>query len=557
MKIVVSVILLVILSLSVIAQEHCIQFPAKKINIIANPSFEDASEACFSNYIFTHSNATITAWTNLHEITPIAYVDRCSNFSMTDKVLINDYETARRWFKISDARSMSFSITFPPVMPLPLPNGNAALLITDKAEPPGLIINLDSAYIKSYAATCLLQPLQKDSLYRLDFSLGFGQQSEGDVNYTDTTVYVVRDGDTLPRTIYYTNYSKANNGISNPQETIAIYGKQDCKGFLNYPYFKSCPVNQGWVQLGSVTVNGTPGNWVRASIPFIAPANMSALAIGPGCQKMTRTSDTSYFYQYYIDDLQMYKPSIGRPSLVIASGSLCDRNVTLQLNPAGVYKATDLQWFKNNIPIAGASGDMLHITANGQGYYQCRVQNDTVCLYTDSMAVFWQFPPPADLLGKTDTTLCLSDSIVLHLNAGDGATYRWQDGSTDTAFKVTGPGTYSVTVTNACGPTTISKKVNYRTCLDSLLIPTAFTPNGDGKNDYFRPSYYYTIGDHYNLTVFNRYGQLLFTSNNIYTGWDGTYKGILQPSGTYIYQVSYKRRNDKTYYAKGTITLIR
>lgn len=553
----IGIILLVILSLTVTAQQHCIQYPAKKIDVIANPSFEDASETCFSNYIFTGSGATVNGWTNLHEIVPIGYADRCSNFSLADKVLINDYETARKRFRISDATTMSFTITFPPVMPLPLPNGNAALLITDKAEPPGLTFNNDSEYIKSYAATCLLQPLQKDSLYRLDFSLGFGQQADGSVTYTDTTVYVVRDGDTLPRTIYNTTYTKANNGISNPRETIAVYGKRDCRKFSNYPYFKSCPVNQGWIELGHVTVNGTLGSWVRASISFAAPDDLSAFAIGSGCQKAERTADTAYFFQYYIDDLQMYKPAVGRPSLVIASGGLCDHDVILQLNPTGVYKATDLQWFKNNIPIAGAIGETLHVTANGQGYYQCRVQNDTVCLYTDSIKVFWQFPPPAGLLGKSDTTLCVGDSTILHVNAGDGATYLWPDASTDTLFKVTAPGTYRLTVTNACGPTIMSKKVDFTACLDSLLIPTAFTPNGDGKNDVFKPVYYYAIGKQYNLTVFNRFGQLVFTSNNISKGWDGTYNGTQQPEGTYIYQVSYKRRNDKAYYAKGTVTLIR
>lgn len=550
MKCIAGIILSMFLSLTVTAQQQCRQFPVRKIDIIPNPSFE-VGNGCPSNYLFPGSHTSIIGWTSLHPTVPAGYVSRCSDFIISDSSISVDHGLAQ-WF--TEPRGLTLEITSPPVMPQPLPDGNATLLITDRAR----ISNRqrDSDYVKTYMATCLLQPLQKDSLYRLDFSLGFGVQTTQNLVRNDR-YYLTATGDTvwIRDSSYFA--AKAKNGVSNQEETIAIYGKSDCTHFSSYQYNYRCLKNEGWTELGTVTIKGTPGTWTNTSIAFAAPENMQAFAIGPGCQKVTRTSDTAYFFQYYIDNLQMYTTNIQRPAVVQAAGNQCNKTATLQLNPAGLYKATDLQWYKNSVPIAGAYGDTLHVATAGQGWYQCRVQNDSICVLTDSFGVFWQYRPPIDFLGKGDTTVCFTDSILLKANAGFGAIYLWQDGSTQPTLKVTKPGNYHVTITNACGVTTLSKKIDFTTCTDSLLIPTAFTPNGDGKNDEFKPVYYYTIGNQYNIIIFNRFGQLLFTSNNISKGWDGTYKGILQPAGTYIYQVTYKRRNDKTYYTKGTVTLIK
>ncbi len=555
MKSTVATALLIIIPFIIKAQKHCIQFPGKKLDIIANPSFEIASGNCLSNYVFNSSRMVILNWYSLHQIVPVAYVTRCFNFALWDSLLVSDNEAAKSIFP--NRLATEAFLTFPPVMPQPLPDGNAALLITDKARPPGQ--TGDSTDAKGYAATCLLQPLQKDSLYRLDFSVGFGQQAQGSITYSDTTATVIiGTGDTLFPRAYSQNYPKANNGISSPQETITIYGKSNCDNFTKYANYRSCLKNQEWIELGSVTIQSELNTWVKTSIAFVAPQNISAFAIGPGCQKMVRTADTAYFFQYFIDNLQLYTPVIEQPSLTQVAGSMCNHDVTLQLNPAGVYKPADLQWFKNDLPVTGANSQTLQITDanNGQGYYQCRVQNDTVCLYSDSMGVFWQARPSAALLDNGDANVCFSDSITLNANAGFGATYLWQNGSTSPTFTVNAPGSYSVTITNACGPTTINKKVNFIPCSDSLFIPTAFTPNGDGRNDIFRPFYYYVAG-RYNMAIYNRFGEKLFVSGNIANGWDGTYKGRQQAPGAYVYVIQYQRRTGKAYFARGTVVLMR
>lgn len=58
-----------------------------------------------------------------------------------------------------------------------------------------------------------------------------------------------------------------------------------------------------------------------------------------------------------------------------------------------------------------------------------------------------------------------------------------------------------------------------------LLLPTAFSPNGDGENDLFRIAKYLNIQTLFEFAVFNRWGEKVFTTNDFNAGWDGTYKG--------------------------------
>jgi gliding motility-associated-like protein len=96
--------------------------------------------------------------------------------------------------------------------------------------------------------------------------------------------------------------------------------------------------------------------------------------------------------------------------------------------------------------------------------------------------------------------------------------------------------------------------INPDRCCD-VELPSAFSPNGDGRNDLFRPI---TIG-HHKLKIFrvvNRYGQTVYESNVESNGWDGRFGGVPQDMGTYFYYLNYDC-NGKTIEKKGDVTLIR
>jgi gliding motility-associated-like protein len=87
-------------------------------------------------------------------------------------------------------------------------------------------------------------------------------------------------------------------------------------------------------------------------------------------------------------------------------------------------------------------------------------------------------------------------------------------------------------------------------------VPNAFSPNGDLKNDIFRPIPVGVVTTEY-FRVFNRYGQVMFETNQYLKGWDGTYKGVQQPVGNYVWVVKGKARSGKVIEMKGNVVLVR
>lgn len=158
-------------------------------------------------------------------------------------------------------------------------------------------------------------------------------------------------------------------------------------------------------------------------------------------------------------------------------------------------------------------------------------------------------PPPAVNLGP-DTTVC--DTIVYVLYAGNFAWYQWQDYSTLPTFNVTQPGTYYVTVWDSSGcSASDTVVVSMYPCGGNLFVSNVFTPNKDGINDLFfiRPEGV----NQFVLSIFNRWGTLIYEGNENSAGWDGkTMGGDDCPEGTYYYVF-----NSEKIKLKGYLTLMR
>lgn len=90
----------------------------------------------------------------------------------------------------------------------------------------------------------------------------------------------------------------------------------------------------------------------------------------------------------------------------------------------------------------------------------------------------------------------------------------------------------------------------------NILVPTGFTPNGDGKNDVSRPKLFGISKLSY-FSIYNRWGQLIFTTAEENKGWDGTFHGVAQPPGTYVYQALGTDFAGRPVFRKGTVVLIR
>ena len=114
--------------------------------------------------------------------------------------------------------------------------------------------------------------------------------------------------------------------------------------------------------------------------------------------------------------------------------------------------------------------------------------------------------------------------------------------------------------TTGCGSSD-TVKIDVHNCNAYIEVPQAFTPNGDGVNDFFT-LFGNNIAD-YEIRIYNRWGELVYTStdvgalNDLGKGWDGTYKGKEQNLGTYVYYLTAKDTYGKSYEKKGNLTLIR
>ena len=89
-----------------------------------------------------------------------------------------------------------------------------------------------------------------------------------------------------------------------------------------------------------------------------------------------------------------------------------------------------------------------------------------------------------------------------------------------------------------------------------LYVPTGFTPNGDGRNDVFTPFPVGIKSLNY-FRVFNRWGQVVFSTSTLHQGWDGRLGGREQSSGTYVWMAEAVSNQGKVITKKGVVTLIR
>jgi gliding motility-associated-like protein len=90
-----------------------------------------------------------------------------------------------------------------------------------------------------------------------------------------------------------------------------------------------------------------------------------------------------------------------------------------------------------------------------------------------------------------------------------------------------------------------------------LMLPTGFSPNGDGVNDVFRIVRYLNILRLKDFSVFNRWGEQVFTTTDINEGWDGNYKNLPQELGVYVWQVVAETKDSEEVVRKGNVTLVR
>ncbi|HYG50903.1 MAG TPA: PKD domain-containing protein [Flavobacteriales bacterium] len=229
-------------------------------------------------------------------------------------------------------------------------------------------------------------------------------------------------------------------------------------------------------------------------------------------------------------------------------------------NPGDMYS-----WIINGYATSSVQ-PMQTFVESGNYTYELTLTDANGCSAHSSANVNVQVFPQADAVADAFShTAGEFNPTIQFINASLFAdTYNWSfgDGTGSTASQpshtyAAQEGTYTVTlIANnqyGCADTAIIEI--YIHPEHTLYVPNAFTPNKNGTNDVFAAKGTNIL--EFEMQIFNRWGELIFVSQNLENGWDGTHKGEIAKEDVYVYKIRYKTIEDQILSKEGHVTLYR
>lgn len=189
------------------------------------------------------------------------------------------------------------------------------------------------------------------------------------------------------------------------------------------------------------------------------------------------------------------------------------------------------------------------IMVNAQGIYSLTVSNDCG-IDSAKTNIIEGYTPVIDL--GDDFNIISGQEVLLDASALN-ATYLWQDNSVSPTYVVTEPGTYWVIVTNTCGNAFDQIHVGFELF---ILVPNAFSPNGDQVNDYLSILHNGISEDGFLFSLYDRWGELVFETKNIDFQWDGSFGKHKLQTGNYPYLIRYRTINGEQNTIQGNVTIL-
>ncbi|MCX8019339.1 MAG: gliding motility-associated C-terminal domain-containing protein [Chitinophagaceae bacterium] len=322
------------------------------------------------------------------------------------------------------------------------------------------------------------------------------------------------------------------------------------------PDVLSC--NRNPVMIGSNRKEGVVYNWnppeglsdPNSSNPRASPSSTTAYILtvrsrGGGC--MNR--DTVVVTASVIDSSLQVS---GKSLFCITSGD----SAVLSVNPTD-----SIQWYINNTPIRGATQPRFRATQTGN-YYAQLFTFVGCSAGTRRERIIVEVPKP----GIQYPVQYAIKSFPLPLQARNfGEQYVWSPSvflsnpriiNPVFTSPVEGDQIYRIKIITPAGCETIDTQLVITLKDVQIHVPNAFTPNNDGKNDFFRP-HIQGIKQMIRFSVFNRWGQLLYDSQSPEARWDGTWNGAPQNPGIYTWIFEAIGLDNRRHFRKGTVMLIR
>ncbi|MEZ4883209.1 MAG: gliding motility-associated C-terminal domain-containing protein [Chitinophagales bacterium] len=310
----------------------------------------------------------------------------------------------------------------------------------------------------------------------------------------------------------------------------------------------------------------TAGGVFSADGGLVIDANTGAFDLSSVLQVGTFT--ITYTTTEPCSSSQSIEIEVSTNELVLDAGEnieICDGE-TISLN-AVLQGAANLQWSADGL---GNFSDPLSLISNfvnpdtGQFTLYITASNDCGADVQDSLLLTVLPSILLDIDGNT--SIFEGESTVLEAIGDDNMDYIWSSTGDENSLScldcsnpTVSPSvttTYFLNSNTVCANTaSVTVRVEEVPSLD-VVVESAFSPNGDGINDVFKPLADGQL-ETYQLFIFNRWGEKVFESEDITEGWNGTFKDELQPIGVYAYVIRYQFAGQNTKQQAGNVTIIR
>ncbi len=207
----------------------------------------------------------------------------------------------------------------------------------------------------------------------------------------------------------------------------------------------------------------------------------------------------------------------------------------------------------------GSTQDSLIVAPDSVTSYSVVVWDAAGC--SDSIGVeVHPIEMPDPVITSSADSICLGETIILDVVGGEN--YLWNNGSVHDHLELRPTQTtiFEVTASNSFNGLKCNSKAGYfiyaEDC-NKFYVPNAFTPNGDGLNDDFGPHGQFYLDD-YEIFIYNRWGELVFHSTDVFQRWDGqSYKGEDLPTGVYSYLIKLTKPFIDPFELRGTVLMLK
>jgi len=250
-------------------------------------------------------------------------------------------------------------------------------------------------------------------------------------------------------------------------------------------------------------------------------------------------------------------------SIAASANNVCSgENLSFTATPVNACANPSYHWYVNAIEQPGATTTVFSsATLHDGDLVSCKIKNGLVCAdaaeaNSNTIKIIIDTTgQPSGFLQK-EITICEGLPQELH-SLNIFPSYLWNTGDTTSSISISRSGVYwlEVPYNNFCKS---REYINVlpKKCTQNFYFPSAFTPNGDGINDIFMPTIHGLVLK-YDLSIYNRWGQLILNSTDPAKGWDGKWQGKIQNTGTYIWMCNYQLAGEELKTEKGTVTIIR